>query len=235
MAYIVDIIIVVIFGAVVFLSYKKGFFASLFDLIGTILGIIAARILSQQFAPEVFERFVRAGAENTLAGSLGEIGTTDYALQAEQALNSIPEAMNGIMSLIGIDKQVILDKIAASNVSGDNLVETLMINVVEPIGTAVVQFILFALMALVFAFLIKIVVKILDKIIKVLPVIKRFNSGLGIVFGVVRGFIVVIIVSMVIGVVASFISNETFIDAVNNSIIVSTIQSLISSISGATV
>lgn len=235
MAYIVDIFIVVIFGTIVFSSYKKGFFASLFDLIGTLLAIIAARILSAQFAPGAFDSFIRTGAESALANSLGEVGTTDYALQAEQVLNSIPEALNGIMTLIGIDKQVILDKVAASNISGDNLVETIMFNVVEPIGTAIVQFILFALFALLLTFAIKLIVKLLNSIIKALPAIKQFNSMLGVVFGIFRGFIVVIIVSMLIGVIASFINNQTFIDAINSSIIISTIQDLISSISGIAV
>lgn len=235
MAYIVDIIIVIIFGAIIISSIKKGFFKSLFELIGTLLAVVIARVLSQNFAPTVFDGFVRGIAEGALSKNLGDVGTTDYAVQAEQALASIPESMNGIMSIIGIDKQAILDKITTMDLGGDNLVDTIMINIVEPIGTAVVQFILFALMAFALTFVIKIVVKLLDKVIKALPAVKQLNSTLGAVFGVVRGLIIVVIVSMVIGVVSSFINNELFNEAVSNSIIINTVQDLITSISGTAV
>lgn len=235
MAYIVDILIIILFAAIVFSSYRKGFFVSLFDLIGTFLALIAARALSVELAGQVFDNFIRATAENTLANSLGEVGTTDYALQAEQALNSIPDSLNGIMTFIGIDKQNILDKVSSANVSGDNLVETIMINVVEPIGTAVVQFVLFAVLALVLALAVKLIVKLLNLIIKSLPAVKQFNSALGVVFGIFRGLIVVVIISMIIGVVASFINNESVIEAVNNSFIITTVQNLVSTISGIAV
>lgn len=235
MEYIVDIIIILIFGGIVISSVRKGFFKSLFELAGTLISLIISRALSQGFAPVVFNSFVRKGAETYLGNALGDVGTTDYALQAQETLNSIPEALNGIMSLMGIDKQVIIEKIESANLGGSNLIESLMTNVVEPIGTAIVQFILFIILAVVVGFLLKAIVRLLDGIIKKLPAVKQLNTALGAVLGVLRGIIVVALISMLIGIVASFIGNEEFIETVNNSVIVDTFQNVISVISGTTV
>jgi uncharacterized membrane protein required for colicin V production len=234
MEYIVDIIILVIFAAIVISSIRKGFFKSLFELAGTLISLMISRVLSEGFAPQVFDTFIRKGAENYLGNTLGEVGTKDYVLQAQETLNAIPEALNGIMSLLGIDKQVMLEKIQSADLGGANLVESLMSSVVGPVGTAVIQFILFVILAVVIGFVLKFVVKILDGIIKKLPAVKQLNKGLGALFGVLRGIIVVAIISMLISIIASFIGNETFIELVNNSVIVDTFQNAISVVSGAT-
>ena len=235
MAYIIDIIILVIFGGIVISSLKKGLFKSLFELAGTLISLAISRALSEGFAPQIFDTFIKKGAETYLGNALGEVGTKDYVLQAQETLNSIPEALNGIMGLMGIDKAAMLEKIQSADLGGSNLVESLMTSVVGPVATAVVQFILFVILAVVIGFVLKIAVKLLDGIIKKLPAVKQLNSTLGAVFGVLRGIIVVAIISMLLGIVASFIGNETFIEMVNSSIIVDTFQNAISVISGAAV
>lgn len=235
MEYIVDIIIILIFGGIVISSVKKGFFKSLFELAGTLISLVISRALSEGLAPAFFDSFIRKGAETYLAGTLGDIGTKDYALQAQETLNAIPEALNGIMSLMGIDKEAMLQKIQEADLGGSNLVESLMTNVVEPMGTAIVQFILFIILAVVVGFILKVVVKLLDGIIRKLPAVKQLNTALGAVFGVIRGIIIVAIISMLVSIVASFIGNEQFIEIVNNSIIVDTFQNAISVVSGANV
>ena len=235
MEYIVDIIILVVFGGIVISSIKKGFFKSLFELAGTLISLVIARTMSEGFAPQVFDSFVRKSAETYLGNALGEVGTKDYALQAQEALNSIPEALSGIMNLMGIDKAAMLEKIQSADLSGNNLVESLMTSVIEPVAVAVLQFVIFIILAVAVGFLLKIVVRLLDGIIKKLPAVKQLNSALGAVFGVFRGIIVVAILSMLLSIVASFIGNETFIELVNNSIIVDTFRNVIGTISGATV
>ena len=234
MEYIVDIIFLVIFGVIIISSVRKGFFKSLFELIGTLVSLAISRAMSEGFAPQVFDSFIRKGAEAYLGNALGEVGTKDYVLQAQEILNSIPEALNGIMGLMGIDKQVLLEKVQSADLGGANLVESLMTSVVEPVGTAVLQFILFVILAVVVGFVLKIAVKLLDGVIKKLPAVKQLNTGLGAVFGIIRGIIVVAIISMLAGIVASFTGNETFIEIVNSSVIVDTFQNAISVVSGAT-
>lgn len=232
MAYIVDIVLLVLFAVIIISSAKKGFFRSLFDLIGSIVAFILARVFASSFAPAAFDAVVRPVSEQYLASTLSDVGTTDYAVQVEQALSSIPESLSGVMQVMGISTDSILEKVSSVNLQGDNLVESIMNTVVEPVGTALLQFVITAILAVVLIFVIKIVVKVLDKVISKLPVINKFNSLLGAAFGVIRGALIVAVVAMLVSVVAGFINNEAFIQSVDNSIIVNTFEGMFASISG---
>ena len=232
MSYIIDFILVALFFLIVIISAKKGFFLSLFDLLRTIISFFFARLLSESLSPGVYTSLIEKGATNYLTASLGEVGTTDYVTQVEQALNSIPDSLDGIMQMLGIDKNELIDKVASANLGGDNLVETILHNLVEPIATALVQFIMFVVLVIVIGLVLKIVIKLFDKLIKKLPKIKSFNTLFGAVFGAFRGAILVVVISMLFVSVASFINNESFIHSVNSSFVLQTIQSLIASISG---
>lgn len=234
MAYIVDIILVVIFALIILISAKKGFFRSFIDFAGSMIAVLIARGLSATFAKNVFDSAVAPGAKKLLAQNLGEFGTTDYTQQVDNALSSLPEGLDGILQIMGIDSQSIMDKAATEgvNLNGENLVESLMNTVVTPIGTAVLQFILFVVFAIALIFFIRIFSKLFDKIVKKLPVIKGLNKSLGAVFGILRGLITVVIVSMLISVVVSFTSSDALITSVENSIIVNAVRGTVSSLIG---
>lgn len=234
MAYIVDIILVAIFALIILISAKKGFFRSFIDFAGSMIAVIIARGLSATYAKNVFDSLIAPGAEKLLSQNLGEFGTTDYTQQIDNAINSLPEGLDGILQIMGIDSQSIIDNAATEgvNFNGENLVESLMNTVVTPIGTAVLQFILFVVFAIALIFIIKVFGKLFDKIFKKLPVIKGLNKSLGAVFGVLRGFIIVVIVSMLISVVVSFTNSEELITSVENSIIINAVRGAVSSLVG---
>lgn len=233
MTYIVDIILVAVFALIILLSAKKGFFRSVIDFAGSMIAVLLARAFSESYAKTAFDSFIAPGAEKLLAQNLGDVGTTDYAQQVENALNSLPEGLDGILQIMGIDSQSIMDKASSGvNLNGENLVESLMNSVVTPIGTAVVQFILFVVFAIVLIFAIKFFGRLFDKIFKKLPVIKGLNKSLGAVFGILRGLIIVVIVSMLISVVVSFTNSEMLITSVENSIIINAVRGTVSSLIG---
>ena len=233
MTYIVDIIIVAIFALIIIISAKKGFFRSFIDFAGSFIAVAAARILSANCAKSVFESYVAPGAEKLLAQNLGSAATTDYTQQVDDAINSLPEGLEGILQMMGIDSQSIIDKASEGvNLNGDNLVESLMNTVVTPLGTAVLQFVLFVIFAIAFIFFIKIFGRLFDKIFKKLPVIKGVNKSLGAVFGVFRGLIIVAIISMLINIIVGFSNNEALITSVENSIIVNAMSDVASSLIG---
>lgn len=234
MAYIVDIILVAVFVLIIIISAKKGFFKSFIDFAGSIIAVLIARALAQSCSKGVFESVIAPGAEKLLAQNLGDLGTTDYTQQIDNALSSLPKGIDGILQIMGIDSQSIIDKATTGgvNLNGENLIESLMNTVVTPIGTAVLQFILFVVFAIALIFFIKVFSKLFDKILKKLPVIKGLNKSLGAVFGILRGLIIVVIVSMLISVIVSFINNETLITSVENSIIVNAVSEAVTSLIG---
>lgn len=235
MPYIIDIIFLLIFGVVIITSVKKGFIVSLFELVGTIASFVAARLFSDSLAAPVFEKFVKPGAENLLSQNLGEVATTDYGTQIEEAINSIPDAFASILNLMGISKEALIEKVSSSDFASGSLLDSLMESVVTPVGTAVVQFILFAVLVALITLVLRVLVRLLDKIIKKIPAIKQMNSALGGVVGAVRGLLIVVIISLLLAVAAGFINNPEFISAVEGSFVVGTVQNLFTTFSGISI
>ena len=235
MPYIIDIIFLLVIAVVAIISVKKGFILSLFELIGTIASFAVARVLSDSFALPVFEKFVKPGAENLLSQNLGTVATTDYATQIEGAINSIPDSFAAILSLMGIEKDALIEKVASSEFASGSLLDSLMESIVTPIGTAIVQFILFAVLVALITIVLRVVVKLLDKIIKKIPAIKQMNSALGGVVGALRGVLITVIISLLLSVAAGFIENEAFVTAVEGSFIIGVVQNLFTTISGISI
>ncbi len=234
MAYIIDIVLIAVFALVIFVSAKKGFFVSLFDFIGSLLSFFLAKILASTFAPAAYEAFVGPGAEQYLTKTLAGVGTTDYSEHIEQALSSIPASLDGVMQLIGIDREALSERLSSLDMNGDNLVESIMNTVVEPIGTVLVQIVLFAALSVIILIVLKFLVKLIDKLVDKLPKIKKFNAVLGGVFGALRGVVIIAVLAVLLSVAAGFISNDAFIESVSNSIIINFVKGLITAFSGLT-
>lgn len=232
MNYIVDIILAVIFVLTIIISAKKGFFATLFELAAYVVSMIAAKVFSASLAPTVFDQIFRQSAEHSLANALGDAGTANYSDQIESFLDKIPGWANGIMDVIGVNKENVSAQLSQIDLSGKNAVETIMNKIVTPVGIAVIQTILFVIIAFVLMIVLRFVVKLLNKFIKKLPAVKQINSGLGAVLGAVKGVLLVIVLALIIGLVSNAVGSSEFADSVDNSLIIKSIHGLLTSISG---
>ena len=230
MSYI-DVILLAIIGIVVLVSVKSGFFKTLFDLVGYIVAIVVAKNASLLLAKNAFDTFIRGGAQEYLDSVVSEITTEQLPEQTDRVISSIPDGLRGLLNVVGFTEEKIADQISTVETSGQNMVSDLMDNVIEPIGVGVMQFLIFIILGIVLLVAAKIIVGLLNKIVKKLPVIKRFNSLLGGVFGLVKGVVLAAVFAGALGVIASASDNQAFIDAVSNSVILSSFTEVIGNFS----
>lgn len=234
MQYAVDIALCLIFFITVAVSVKKGFFYSLFELVGYLVSVLLAKGFSSKLSPIVFESVLKEPASKKIASVLGDAGTVNYKDAVEEIFDKIPTWAEGIVKSLGIDEKAITESLASSDLSGNNAVETIMNKIVSPIGISVVQIILFALSVIAFMFVLKVVVRLLNKIIKKLPVFKGLNSVLGGVLGAAKGAVLVIIAAVLVIALSGLFGSEKFVDAVSDSFIVSSIKGILTQVSGFT-
>lgn len=227
----IDLILMAVLAVIIFISVKRGFFKTLFDLVGYLLALTLARSFSGVLAQNAFDGFIRKGAYSYLEHSLQGIGTTDYVTQAKQVTEAIPEWLRGLMEILGYNEDVLINQISATDFKGSNLVETLMNSVVEPVGVALMQFVLFVVLAIVLLIAARFLVTLLNKIVKKLPVIKKMNAALGGVLGFLKGGIIIVVAASLLSLIASASDNSAFIDTVNNSVLVTAFKDIVSDFS----
>ena len=232
MQYLLDVGFLAVFALTVYISAKRGFFASLIDLGAYVISLIAAKLFSQQFAPQMYAATLEGPLREQVAASLGKVGVTDYAAQIKATLRSLPESVSGVMDLIGIDRNQLLKELSSGPLAGKNMVNNIMESVVSPVGTAVVRTLMFLVIAVVLSVVLRVVCTLLNGAIQKLPAIKQINTGLGVVLGVLRGALVVLLVALLLGVVAGVTDNKDFISLVKDSMIEKAVGGFLTSISG---
>ncbi len=235
MQYIIDIVFLAIFGLIIAVSAKKGFFLTLFELGAYLISIVTSKILSASIAPQVYENFFSRSIKQSVTNALGDVSSVDVSVRTAAAIDSIPEQFDGLIKLIGIDKTALVNQVASSNLSGEKFIQNFMDTVISPISTAVIRVLLFIAISFVLSLVLRIVVKLLNKVIKKLPVIGDINSGLGAVLGIVKGLLVVVLLALILSSVSSFIASKPFVDAVGSSVIVKAVNGILVSISGYSV
>ena len=232
MSYLLDLCFAAVLVLSVVLAAKKGFFATLLDLAAYVLSVIGAKLFSAQFAPAVYEALVQPHLRARIAQGFGSAADADLGAQVTAAIRAIPDAISGVMQILGVSKESLLQKVEALDLSGKHAIDRLMRAVVDPVGSAVVRTVLFVLIAIVLSVVLKLVFRLLNRFIKEVPAIKQINTGLGVVLGVLRGAVLVFLLALAVGLIAGLTANEKMIDVVRHSYVEKWVSGFMDSISG---
>lgn len=231
MEFIIDLVFLVIFAVCIITGVIKGFVKSLMDLITNILALITARVLSVQLAPQVYAKFFEASITGRLEKEFASLGNSATS-QVQTALDSIPESLNGFLSLLGVDSASLTQTISQQiSANGGDVLDALMLNVVTPVMTAIIKIILFVAIFVLAIFVLKLVTFLIEKLAE-LPVVKQANGIFGGVFGAVKGIVVVAVLCFAFTMIAGFIDNPTFSEAVGSSKIVNVFNLLMQDMAG---
>ena len=182
-AILIDIILLAVLAGTMLRYAKKGFVSGLISLVGSLVSLALAWIVSGSVSPVVFENFFKSGLTERLSEALRG--------QGAGGLNTILDGLSGIVP------QRFLDDIAgkASELfrSGtpdlaQRVVEELIAPLVVPLITVVLFFATFVLCRVLVALLVTSLTN-LNKI----PVIGGVNRLMGIAVGFVAGLIHVLL------------------------------------------
>jgi len=189
------VFIVLLFG---FLAYKKGFLATLLELVGFILSAFASIKLSPIVSNWIYGIFVKP----RVIASITEKLTESKDLSVSGIINSVPSFIVKASNSIGGN----LEAVAESGSSSDNIsliAEKLNSGVVEPVVTVLIKAIVTLVIFILAMIVIKLLVKLLKKVNK-LPLLGKMNKSLGFILGVGKGAVVAIIVCFLVCTLVAF-------------------------------
>ena len=199
---IIDIILLVIIFATAVKSFINGFFAAVVDLVGNIVGLIAAWILADRWAPVIFARFFREKIANkTYTYIQNSANMVDIEAVIEEFTGSLPAKF--MQEFTQKAEELLLNVKTPTMELAQNITDT----VIGPILTIVITLILFAVMCSVFSLLASLLAKALKSINRI-PVIGFANRLGGFAVGVFAGIINVIIISCILSFIAVITQNS---------------------------
>lgn len=194
MSIILDIVLVAIFAAYVFFAAKKGFVRTLLELVVVVAAIFLSFQISPVISQTVYDGFVEKEIVNALEEQITEnIDSLSVTEKANAVLDSIPDFAVSLASSAGVEISTIKDQISSQKFDSQNLAQSLVDKIAEPIVVGALTIIIFILLAVVLMIVLKIAAKYISKLFDI-PVVKSLNRSLGGVLGAIKGVLVVIVI-----------------------------------------
>ena len=172
-SFIFDILCTVVWLVLAVRYARKGFLASVVQLVGSLFSLIGARAFSAWGAGQVFNNFLAKGFRDQIAASIAAGGAVDLSGIAEKYAGFLPASFRA--SIVAACERSI-GAVLADNavVLADSIVE----NVLQPLLTPVITLVLFFLFYALLRLLVSMLVTVLGLVNK-LPVVGTVNRGLG--------------------------------------------------------
>lgn len=178
-----DVIFVAVVVFALAIGWKRGFFRSMMDLIGTLLVLAVSIWLSGIAAEWAFQEMLRGPLTAQIAEALE---TASAENGAEAVFAALPGIFSGALELYGITADAVNQ--AMANASGPAAVAA-----VDLMAPAVISVLKAVLALVLFLFLLVLVRMVTGAVCRVLrlPLLRQLDQGFGAVLGAVQGLAVV--------------------------------------------
>lgn len=170
MAWIYDLLFLILFAYAAAASWRKGFLAGLTELIGAVLGVGVAVWASRTLAPPIYEQFVSGSVSEKVESAVAQSGG-DLAA-AVQGMDFLPAAVRDTLA------QLVQG-------AGDTLPEQIT-TALQPILLPFVQVLLFVVLCMVVRWVFRLLVGLLRHVNGV-PLLGGVNRLFGLALGLVTG------------------------------------------------
>lgn len=170
MAWIYDLLFLILFAYAAAASWRKGFLAGLTELIGAVLGVGVAVWASRTLAPPIYEQFVSGSVSEKVEAAVAQSGG-DLAA-AVQGMDFLPAAVRDTLA------QLVQG-------AGDTLPEQIT-TALQPILLPFVQVLLFVVLCMVVRWVFRLLVGLLRHVNGV-PLLGGVNRLFGLALGLFTG------------------------------------------------
>lgn len=204
MQLVIDILLIVIFGLLVFRGWWRGFMKSVLSLGRLILSLVITILFGSTFAAWIDARFVNPPVFEKVFTKFSEVAA-EVTASAEGGVNAlvekIPEAFRGYLDLESVDPT------AEINALVEEWSHTVADSISKVIATVIGYILLFVLAFLVLTVVIFIVTRFAK-----LPAIKTVDKLLGLVVGIVSGVVAVIFISVILSAILGVVGQDALVE-----------------------
>ena len=204
MQLVIDILLIVIFGLLVFRGWWRGFMKSVLSLGRLILSLVITIVFGASFAAWIDAKFINPPVFEAVFKKFSDIAA-EVTASAEGGIDAlvekIPEAFRGYLDLETIDPA------AEINALVEQWSHTVADGISKVIATVIGYILLFVLAFLVLTLVIFIVTRFAK-----LPAIKTVDKLLGLVVGFFSGAVAVIFISVILSAILGIFGQEALVE-----------------------
>lgn len=220
MNYVIDILLVVLVGFIIYSSANKGFISTVLDTVSVFVSAFVAKMLSFPLAEKFYDMFVHNLVRTRFIRVLDEI-SSGLSIQEKVTamIDGLPPMAVKIAEASGVNITSLTNSVSvAGNATDEQIADivvdkigyTIMINITE----VIVFLVLFVLVAI----LIRVISKFFENTNKI-PLVGKINSLLGGAIGVVKAVVILIVVCTVMFIISSASEPNPLVEGINGSMI----------------
>lgn len=214
MAWILDVVVIVVFALTVLRGFKNGFADSVVSFVGLLAALVVAFFASGVVADGVYTAFVEQPVKEAIVERIDEVAT-DTGASLQEKLQSAEEALPGLVQSLMEKNEVSLTELADKaevgvQNTGEAIAQTVTENVVRPAVTLLTRCIAFVILFVAALFLCRLLGRIIGKIISH-SLLKGPDKLLGAVLGAVKGALWVLLIVTVMQMIAGFTADDALI------------------------
>lgn len=203
MGIVLDVIVLAIIGITAVISAKKGFVATVVELVGLVLAFYLAFTLSSVAANFTYDKFISPSIKETIVEEIGD----SVNKTADSVWDSLPGIVVSGANTLGIEKE---DVFGGANDTASSTIEdianTVDVKIARPVITTFIRFILGFILFIACIFLIKILAKLLNKLFS-FSIIGKLNKLLGAVLGAGKGMVFATVFVLLLSTIAAVTKN----------------------------
>lgn len=199
-AIVLDVILAAVAVLCLVLGVKRGFVKSIVRMIGSLVSLVAAFLISSPVAEWLFTALFRPTVENAVHGAIGADASASLASLTGQwasVLASLPEVIRNGLSATGIQTPEQLGAAVAEQgaVTAGDAATVLVDQLIAPLCVMVIQVIVFILLFIVLSIVVRLLAGLLDKVFSAIPLVRELNTALGAVAGLLHGAVLVLVLT----------------------------------------
>lgn len=196
--YLLDAAAVILFGLMVWIGYKRGFFRAVMRLVSLAVALVAAAVLSHPAAQLLYDLLLRSRLSEFVTDAFTKTSQTVSA-SVDSLLAGLPGILQHALSAdgLGTASDVLTRAGVSASTAPAAASDAVLGNVVEPLTVTLLSgacFIVIFILCLIAMLLITRAVDLATK----LPVLKQINGFLGLLVGIAEGVILVWVLAQVL-------------------------------------
>ena len=204
MQLVIDVLLIAVFGLLVFCGWWRGFMKSILGLGRLVLSLVITILFGSVFAGWIDETFINPPVFEAVFKKFSDIAA-DVTASAEGGIDAlvekIPNAFRGYLDLESVDPTAEINALA----------EEWSHTVADGISRVISLILGFILLFVISFVVLTVVIFIVSKLAK-LPAIKTVDKLLGLVVGIFSGAVAVIIISIILGAILGLVGQGEVVE-----------------------
>ena len=228
MAIAIDLILVALWGVMVFWAMKRGFFSTALTLVVWVVSLALAGVLSASLAAPLYESLFANSARTLIESNIdAAIQSSEAAMYAQKVITELPEALQRLAEMAGISAEGLIENLSGQAFTSASAAEMLEQTIVAPIAISAFRIILSMVLFAALFFAARLAVRQIAKLRK-LPVLKQADQLLGAGLGFIKGALLVFVLALALQAAAALhIGGDAFAEAAGQSVLIRLALSII--------